>query len=749
MLRKHFMMSGLEKPDYVITYYADQHVPFIGGEETANLTMWETGIESEPLAEFKVVSDTYTDGYGEWGIKTSNPTVYYSLIQDSNNNTYYADSGGTGSITGIIFPEGITEIGGQLLKNSSSLIEVKLPNSLLELNNWVFSGSNISHIHIPDSLELLEANCFAKNFALNEITVSPKNINFVVKNNCLMSKDESILVLGTNNSNIPNTTKIIGQDSFNGRNLQQIEIPLNITSIQDRAFANNKFTTVVIPNSVTTFGNNILSYGSVQNIVLTEGLESIGGLQSCTALTTITLPESLKRIEMNTFNGNTNMQGAITIPASMQYIGNNAFEGTNLSKIIFATKEDEITHVQIPSILKSQFGYIDTGDSLDELPSISNKCETLYIGKAIQKIASSHSPISIIWNNNQYNTKDFCARSTRLTNITFGEYAQEVPTYICNSCTNLNEINFSDTITTIKTGAFYKCQALTSVTIPKNVTTIEEYVFKECSNLKKLTWNAIHCQDGSFNFSNVNNVVFGNEVEYIPGNLFKLNYNITSIYIPSNVKTIGPSAFYLCKELTSVSGCKGITSIEAGAFYYTGIKSITLSNTLTTIGSYAFRSAKLTSITIPNSVLTIGGDAFNYDHTFEQPTLTRTNYTGDITSWCNITFGNDYSNPIFVSKNFYINDQEITGELIIPETVSNIKNYVFAGLSSMTSIILPISVVNIGKSVFKGCSNLSEINYAGTIEQWNTITKESDWKNNVPSTCVVHCTDGDISIADA
>jgi protocatechuate 3,4-dioxygenase beta subunit len=42
--------------------------------------MWETGTESEPLAEFKVVSDTYTDGHGEWGIKTSNPTAYYSLI---------------------------------------------------------------------------------------------------------------------------------------------------------------------------------------------------------------------------------------------------------------------------------------------------------------------------------------------------------------------------------------------------------------------------------------------------------------------------------------------------------------------------------------------------------------------------------------------------------------------------------------------------------------------------------------------
>ena len=46
--------------------------------------MWETGDESEPLATFEVVGDSFADGYGEWGIKTSNPSCFYGLIKDKN-----------------------------------------------------------------------------------------------------------------------------------------------------------------------------------------------------------------------------------------------------------------------------------------------------------------------------------------------------------------------------------------------------------------------------------------------------------------------------------------------------------------------------------------------------------------------------------------------------------------------------------------------------------------------------------------
>ena len=59
---------------------------------------------------------------------------------------------------------------------------------------------------------------------------------------------------------------------------------------------------------------------------------------------------------------------------------------------------------------------------------------------------------------------------------------------------------------------------------------------------------------------------------------------------------------------------------------------------------------------------------------------------------------------------------------------------------------------------FYNCSGLTSVNYTGTIEEWNAISKGSktieewnvinkkgNWNYNVPAT-VVHCTDGDVDI---
>lgn len=84
----------------------------------------------------------------------------------------------------------------------------------------------------------------------------------------------------------------------------------------------------------------------------------------------------------------------------------------------------------------------------------------------------------------------------------------------------------------------------------------------------------------------------------------------------------------------------------------------------------------------------------------------------------------------------------------IPDSVLLISNHVFRGCTSLTSVTIPNSVTSIGDYVFYLCSNLTSITYNGTTEQWNAITKGNGWKDNVPSTCIVHCTDGDINIAD-
>ena len=67
---------------------------------------------------------------------------------------------------------------------------------------------------------------------------------------------------------------------------------------------------------------------------------------------------------------------------------------------------------------------------------------------------------------------------------------------------------------------------------------------------------------------------------------------------------------------------------------------------------------------------------------------------------------------------------------------------------TVSETVIPDYVTSIGEWAFYNCSRLKNITYTGTIADWKNIAKGSTWNEKVPSTCVIHCTDGDITISD-
>ena len=55
----------------------------------------------------------------------------------------------------------------------------------------------------------------------------------------------------------------------------------------------------------------------------------------------------------------------------------------------------------------------------------------------------------------------------------------------------------------------------------------------------------------------------------------------------------------------------------------------------------------------------------------------------------------------------------------------------------VTSISIPDSVTTIARNAFDGCLALTDIYFAGTEEQWNTILANSGWGAETPN-CTVH-----------
>ena len=264
---------------------------------------------------------------------------------------------------------------------------------------------------------------------------------------------------------------------------------------------------------------------------------------------------------------------------------------------------------------------------------------------------------------------------------------------------------------------YFKNYAFYSVT--KKYPTVQKVVIPE--GIKRI---------GDFAFNNYDNNVQFKLVE-VPSSVTSIGkgafYNCTSlttITIPDSVTNIGDTAFQNCESLKSIKIPSSVTTIGERAFgYCTSLISVTISDSVTTIGQGAFcNCTSLTSIIIPDSITTIGHNAFNGCTSLKEIII-----PDSVTTTNNYTFSGCTS----------------LTSIIIPDSVTTIGGSVFSNCTSLASVTISDSVTTIGGSAFYGCTSLTSVTYNGTKAQWNAIKKVSSYKNSVPTSCVVHCTDGD------
>ncbi|MBP3447896.1 MAG: leucine-rich repeat protein [Clostridia bacterium] len=156
----------------------------------------------------------------------------------------------------------------------------------------------------------------------------------------------------------------------------------------------------------------------------------------------------------------------------------------------------------------------------------------------------------------------------------------------------------------------------------------------------------------------------------------------------------------------------GVTSIGDHAFGgLSYLETVTMADSVIRIGEWAFRDCtKLKSIDISKNITSISDFAFSGCKALDKINIS------DLSSWCKISMESYDSSPAYSSKgSLYINDTAVTA-LIIPNTVTGIKQEVFNGFSNIYEVTIPSSVRKIEQRAFANCSSLNTVNLSEGLE---------------------------------
>lgn len=183
-------------------------------------------------------------------------------------------------------------------------------------------------------------------------------------------------------------------------------------------------------------------------------------------------------------------------------------------------------------------------------------------------------------------------------------------------CTDLTSVIFEEGVTNIER-AFVGCSKLSSITIPNSVTSIDN-AFADCKKLTAVTLpNGIrnigqkvpHRYDlGTFkNCKSLSTINIPNSVTYIADRTFD-GSGLVSIVLPNSVTELGKGAFANCEKLTSVTLSNQMTIIKGvvegyynqnATFYNCKVlTALTIPANITTIEKGAFFESGLTSVTL-------------------------------------------------------------------------------------------------------------------------------------------------------
>lgn len=403
---------------------------------------------------------------------------------------------GCTSLTSVTIPNNVIVIGQDAFGGCTGLKTVELPEGLLSINQRAFAGSGLTSVTIPEKTLTIQEEAFSRCTALQSVTL-PSALTRLYDG--IFSGCTALPGIF-----IPESVTYIGANTFSGcKSLNNVLLPDGLMELGWQAFAEcSSLTNISIPDGVEYLDGTFAGCSALSSVKLPSGMKrlvgvfsgcisltnltipnsvtELSGLDGCSSLKTLVLPNKLEKIWPATFRGCKQLN-SITIPKTVTYIGQSAFEDCyNLSEIYYEGTEEEWKNIQVETYGNAML--------------IS--CINIRYNTEIPGESSGDYGDDLIWGFDQASGKLIISGSGAM------ESMEEAPW--SELATKIQSVEIGSSITNIASGSFSGCSQLRSVTLPETVTAIEENAFSGCTNLRTINfagsqeqWNQISVADGN------------------------------------------------------------------------------------------------------------------------------------------------------------------------------------------------------------------------------------------------------------
>lgn len=304
------------------------------------------------------------------------------------------------NLTSINIPNSLTSIKESSFSLCSKLTSITIPTSVTSIGNGAFfSDSCLTSVTIPSSVIVIGDAPFHSCPSLTTIVVESGNQKYDSRDNCnaIIETETNTLIIGCKNTTIPISVISIDNRAFWGSGLTSIIIPNWVTSIGDEAFrACNVLTSIVVEsenpkydsrgncNAIIETETNTLLIGC-KNTTIPNSVTSIGASAfcGCTSLTSVVIPNSVEKLGDQSFYGCTALE-TISLPNSLNEITTVTFqECTNIKTII--------SHIQDPSTVNYiRYWQSSTGHIYELFEYVNKENCTLYVPKGTTDKYQNH-----------------------------------------------------------------------------------------------------------------------------------------------------------------------------------------------------------------------------------------------------------------------------------------------------------------------------------------------------------------------